>query len=855
MLVWYFYGSSHSSHPNSCRIMNKIPFNQFKLLFQVQSLNFPRINVITRSLVVGSNVSKLTLVQKRIPGFLQTECSRTNGLSRTYSFFSRKKGNVPIKCKIRTNECGEKVAETYEAKTPSCIHIPPLSKDFTMNPDEICTKLKEEMVTYNPPPPDSMPSTSQQCSKPKFSCPNALTKYLKTRGECREVNRGVETNDCQKKNTCPKVKKTIFTGRDCALDPCNPAKPQTKRQKTKNVIRDMISKLKSKKLMKPSGFLDEDLLRLACRKLGSGGDKRSVTCVKLTSSGETSPFGVQNLRERIRGKVLEEFDAEVPLDKESVEVFLTQRDLLFDYLDREATNLSSSIVMSRSERTKKLNDILKIPENDGTKARKKVANKPKCRRRRRSRWFSKIPIEPNMKGSVIFANGTAQELDDPCKILSVNFSASNLHPTEEQTIVEPKETRCDSAIKRMLDNYDSILEKLTLNTLENLEKESLKGEESRCSLVETLMCEPEKETKDLTSNYEEISEQRLEPVVRQKKISKLDKTVKCYTTTVSPETQRQTKKRHKRVKKQSKSRLKVGSTDNLNTSLLEVNGFPKTTSSAALGERYHALTTNNLLIDFEKQEEVKKDEVKSDNSMVNIKDIASIYDEKEVPGDNSDSTKTSKNGTVLPGLTRPVTQKVPHLNLLDTKALRPVSSSWKKNAGAGGRLHRRISHDSGLIARKTKDKVGRKKAMDVTNKLDNLEIKGVDFQQIRLKSTDKTALSWKSRCEEDRRSCPTKKKNYNEKADAMYPLPLDWDYDERAPDEIARKWHTWECPKEEDPGCPITSEDLKRGAPHKKPVSAAAINRCNFDECKNRFSCRKPASRCRNAKKPLGPGK
>lgn len=119
-------------------------------------------------------------------------------------------------------------------------------------------------------------------------------------------------------------------------------------------------------------------------------------------------------------------------------------------------------------------------------------------------------------------------------------------------------------------------------------------------------------------------------------------------------------------------------------------------------------------------------------------------------------------------------------------------------------------------------------------------------------------MSWKSRCDVERKPCHTKKKNYDEKADSMYPLPNDWDYDEPVPEELARKWSTLECPKEKDVGCPITSEDLKKGPPSKRPLGAAALNRCNLEECKNRLRCRKPMSRCRNidpTKKPLGPGK
>lgn len=181
-------------------------------------------------------------------------------------------------------------------------------------------------------------------------------------------------------------------------------------------------------------------------------------------------------------------------------------------------------------------------------------------------------------------------------------------------------------------------------------------------------------------------EERSEPVVRQKKISKLDKTVKCFTTTVLPDIQH--KKRQKKVKKHSKSGLKPGSTDNLSSSLLDVNKYPLTASSEAFGKTHHAMTTNNLLLNFKKSqhfEDVSRGEIESENSVVKIKDITPIYesgDENVIAG----SKLVSKNGVrrdvqLMPGITRPLTQKAAHVNLLESKALTSVSSAWKRASG------------------------------------------------------------------------------------------------------------------------------------------------------------------------------
>ncbi|XP_045467224.1 uncharacterized protein LOC123675765 isoform X2 [Harmonia axyridis] len=832
--------------------------------------------------------------------FVKTEQSKIDctifieQITRKYSFFSKKYRNFPVKCKIRTNECGQKVAEPYVAKEPSCINIPHFSKDFTMNPEEKCSKLQEKIVTFSPSPPECMHRTTQKCSNTKFPCPNALTKYLKTRGECKEVYRGIETGECKKKNSCSKIKKATYTGRDCALDdPCKTkanqdAKTQSELRKPKQILENLLSKLKSGKLMKSSGFFDENLIREACSKAKIA-SKEIMTCVKNASDGTSNcekstdiEFGVQNLCKRYSSgeSFLREFDESRPPE---CEVFQIERDCLLYSLKKQDINSGFSEGMSKSAKTKKLDrkdEILQKSEGEdreivkSKKTLKKVPNKPKSKNglrrfRKKPRWFSKIPIEPNIKGSVIFANGTAQVLDDPCKILSVNFSASNLQSMEESNDLEPKGNYCNPTLQSMMNNYDYVIERLTSNCVpedENFKEKHPKNEKADSEINENVLVRNDQveveiapvvnnlKQKKMDSNFEnKDKEENSEPIVRQKKISKLDKTIKCFTTTVLPE-KSQTKKRQKRVKKRPESSLKQSSTEGPNSSLFDLNKYSASTSDA-FGKGYHAMTTNNLLLNLEKRrisEDMRNEVegVRSENSFIEIKEISTIYDsgdEKDLPNSIL-SRKSPKNGLkkdhlALSGINRPATQKNNHLNLLESKALTPVSSSWKKIPVSSGKM---------------KDKGGKTTVMSLANKLDAMEIKGVNYQQNRMKSTERSALSWKSKCDIDRRPCPNKKKNYDEKADAMYPLPTDWDYEERVPEEIARKWNTWECPKEKEIGCPVTSEDLKKGPPNKKPVSAAAINRCNLEECKNRMRCRRPVSRCRNTsgvRRPLGPGK
>ncbi|KAK9875985.1 hypothetical protein WA026_011085 [Henosepilachna vigintioctopunctata] len=147
---------------------------------------------------------------------------------------------------------------------------------------------------------------------------------------------------------------------------------------------------------------------------------------------------------------------------------------------------------------------------------------------------------------------------------------------------------------------------------------------------------------------------------------------------------------------------------------------------------------------------------------------------------------------------------------------------WKNSTASTGRL--------------TSSKKNRKKkGIRSTNNLTVLENKGHNLQQTRWKSS----TSWKSKCECEEKPCPTEKRDYDEKANNLYPLPADWDYDGPAPPHLVRKWATRECPPEKDIGCPITSDDMKKGPPSKRPLSAAALNRCNLDECKNRMRRRK----------------
>ncbi|KAL3270858.1 hypothetical protein HHI36_021376 [Cryptolaemus montrouzieri] len=829
--------------------MNQIPFKHLKYLPHLRTFpifteihgGVPRRLLNTHRPILGDIENRQVILETK-----KTILSSAPRLEHgKFKFFQQKPKQYPIKCKVRTNEFGEKVAEPYAAKEPSCIYIEPITKDFTMIPDEKCEKLQGKIFTF----PDDLSETSNHSKKVshnQFDCPNALTKFLKKKRQCQDVFRGSESIEtCKKPDVCASAKKDVYTGRDCALDPkipcCDCKEPKAPQTKAKKTLGDLISKLKSGKF-KTSGYVNEELINEALSKLTdtknlsvqwssfrSFGLKGLSTCDKKFGN----KFGFQNKQFSTRN--INQID--FPYFHGRSLVIFGWNAIIKSFENMKGKKTEAEETKCDAVSVTRVNKCGKTFKHAG---KTKSTNRVKRRKRRSRYWFSKIPLEPNVKGSVIFVNDSDQILEDPCCILSANFSNS-----QDYLPLETAEDEPDGSVNEVV---DFVVEKLksTSGTLEYTDGSST----SRIS----------DDSKDDELVKQEKTSERNQfpagPMIRQTKISKLDNTTTSFTTSILPQKVRPKKKRiRKRDGKSSNtkdhsitssSKLDQASRDLYKRSFSDcLDKTRRTTTKSDTGHQEQEL---HRAASSEFSRNVKN-EPESDSSFVKIKAAAQMFESgdemKDFPGEKEMIMASLMNGMNLlsPGTTRPVTQKIAYLDIPKTGVSTPISNAWKNSS-----VRRMTS---------LKGKNFKKKTAGISNDLNFLESKDNFNQQYRMKSSWKSALSWKSRCECEKKPCPNKKKDYNEKSNKMLPLPVDWDYDAKAPEELLKRLSSWECPTE-NIGCPITSEDMKNGPPCKKPPSLSALNRCNLDECQNRLRCRRPVSKCRTVgkkHKPVGAGK
>ncbi|KAK9875986.1 hypothetical protein WA026_011086 [Henosepilachna vigintioctopunctata] len=435
-------------------------------------------------------------------------------LNQQYSlFFWGKQKNFPVKCKIKCNDSGERIAEPYIAKKPNPIKLSRVTKDFTMIVDHKCEKLHGKKSTFKPGI-EIKPHLTKKKLKSQMAPANALTSYLKKKDECNNIFKGTDGTcdkylhkkvyhpNAQIMNDCNQVfrgtenlsdKKNVSPTEVANLTP--PSKP--KRNKAKQIVNNLISKLKSMKLMKSSGFINEDLIneainRLRVKFLTNNISPHGLTCAIETLASIKMPncekslvrkFGERSKSQQFSTQ--QTFVEEPPFNKmkggqpsinsavigdqarsnfgtkfmnimntnkgsimklrktEDNKALLKRDNVPKSYKDTEPTH---GLLMSGGANTKKKNIKLKKHTTYKPKSRKGL----RLGKRKRRFSFSKIPIQPNVKGSVIILDETAQPLDDPCKILSVNFFKNDDIACEDVRIE-------DDGIKE----YDTVVGKFT----------------------------------------------------------------------------------------------------------------------------------------------------------------------------------------------------------------------------------------------------------------------------------------------------------------------------------------------------------------------------------------------------------